>query len=882
MDRRRQHLNILFRRIQPEILLANIRHEKHLEKRHALYLNSHAVSDTCYLHFAREDFPGLSDNELENMHLDMQSLGTDPDTREFSVFRLLPQFANDVLTLQQRMPVCRADKILSWREISFPLGQDLLTTAYLAWHDTQTHSKIDRFDWPPIICTDDKRLQALLQQGIHENHFHLTGSTQIFPLSWMCLMNHPHLIGQYLHDHSVANRMFENLQGSVNYGIQDAQMPWDERLYYAAELRAELFIRLEYGRTAPASVPQQSLRNTWEAFELSLNKLALISEKIDWLRFRRRHQFLQPNGRYACLDYAIPADAPYLGNGCHNRALTGEREFLYRCFSACFTHIFTYEEEDLFYLYLLLKSQFRSELIQVNGRVGFHNFSAYQDRKDDFWGEIPEYCAEAYRIAVLGTMHSGAVTSLEARMGPRPTATGNFNQILQTDQSIVFAQTGDLSAAAAVPAQTADEPYFYVLHFIKRKLQISSADAKPHSAVPRNAGVRKRAKQCAKSLALALSRNDYLCRRIRGIDAASFEIGCRPETFAVEFRFLRGFVPQERPATIMGTQRIYPRLSASYHVGEDFLDIADGLRAIDESIRFLQLTRGDRLGHALALGIDPKQHYALKGNQIVLPKQDHLDNLVWIVYRSIELGIHIPADYRAQLVARAQQLFDEIYGNAPCYSQFSYSMLDYYQTWKLRGDCPELYVTGLFEKPTKSTFELYENFLYIQDNELTHYRMQHKNTQLYHDYHFDWQVKKAGQEIIVVDIDERYQALMRQLQDQMQREVVAHGIAIECNPTSNYLIGTFQRYDQHPILRFNRYSLDQGNLSSSAPQISVSINTDDQGVFDTSLENEYALIAGCLRWQKENGKQKYSDDAIYTYLNHIREMGNLQTFPRAD
>ena len=62
----------------------------------------------------------------------------------------------------------------------------------------------------------------------------------------------------------------------------------------------------------------------------------------------------------------------------------------------------------------------------------------------------------------------------------------------------------------------------------------------------------------------------------------------------------------------------------------------------------------------------------------------------------------------------------------------------------------------------------------------------------------------------------------------------------------------------------------------------VSVNTDDQGIFDTSLENEDALIASCLEKQRnEDGTQKYSSQAILRYLYNLREMGEMQVFPKA-
>lgn len=87
------------------------------------------------------------------------------------------------------------------------------------------------------------------------------------------------------------------------------------------------------------------------------------------------------------------------------------------------------------------------------------------------------------------------------------------------------------------------------------------------------------------------------------------EIGCRPEVFGWVFRVLKNTTEAE--VNPLYGERL-PQLKITYHVGEDFLDVADGLRAIDEAIRFLQLDYGDRLGHALALGVDVRKWYTVK------------------------------------------------------------------------------------------------------------------------------------------------------------------------------------------------------------------------------------------------------------------------------
>jgi len=112
----------------------------------------------------------------------------------------------------------------------------------------------------------------------------------------------------------------------------------------------------------------------------------------------------------------------------------------------------------------------------------------------------------------------------------------------------------------------------------------------------------------------------------------------------------------------------------------------------------------------------------------------------------------------------------------------------------------------------------------------------------------------------------------------MQRVIAQKGIAIETNPSSNALIGTFKRYDKHPILNWYNIGLELGN-EMDIPQIQVSINTDDQGVFATYIENEYAYLALALEKVKdEHGNQKYNKTLIYKWLDNIREMGLRQSF----
>ena len=101
---------------------------------------------------------------------------------------------------------------------------------------------------------------------------------------------------------------------------------------------------------------------------------------------------------------------------------------------------------------------------------------------------------------------------------------------------------------------------------------------------------------------------------INGIDAASSEFDARPEVFAVAFRYLKDHkLKGEFNVLKNKTNIVDNKLFATYHAGEDFFDIVDGLRTIDEAIKFLNLRQGDRIGHALALGLNANDYFKFLG-----------------------------------------------------------------------------------------------------------------------------------------------------------------------------------------------------------------------------------------------------------------------------
>lgn len=206
----------------------------------------------------------------------------------------------------------------------------------------------------------------------------------------------------------------------------------------------------------------------------------------------------------------------------------------------------------------------------------------------------------------------------------------------------------------------------------------------------------------------------------------------------------------------------------------------------------------------------------------------------------------------------------------------------------LRGDDPELYRFNKFDESLYYSMISYKvNSILCQYytqrimkpyhiESLNSIRKNAKAAELYSMYHFDYDVKERGQKTEEVKIGETYIETVNLLQNKMMQEISNLRLCIETNPSSNVLIGPFDWYEQHPLFRF--YPV---NSSTEDTVQFVSVNTDDQGVFDTSLAMEYSLLACALRKAKdENHNLLYNDETIYRYLEMLRENGFSQIFPK--
>jgi len=862
MDIERGSLEVLFKEIPyDKVTVVNL----DTKRQH----DFSTVNQSLYMEYSHSIFAHYTEDERRNNYLYLQQEIKNNIDEKPNIFRFVMNISKRLLTYQAGEIKCKFAEMLRWREISFQLGQDFFTCALLADLDLHIGKITKYFAWLPIIRSDDERLHNILDRGMAENHFHLGGSTKIFELNWICLMN---LIENRMHDFAKIKESLRDHNVDLLYDY-NAKETFYMKCQKAALYRIYLFMLLKED-----TYMKKKLREIDEEIQNGVPINLKTTDIQDIIELGKRKYGAKVDDKYI-LDYALEKDMIDINNN-ECRLLAGERRFLYECYKACVTDIFNFKQKNIFYMYLILRTFFRSELIQVNRQVGFANFKKYQDRKEYFIeGEVP-YEKELVRLALNASMQKQKIVSLEARICPSNKSSGLYEKVAYFNK--IAHIEAEKAASSDIIAQMRGEKVekekekknlIYVLHFPKSEMEEFCY------GLPRNYKVRNRTYIQTKAIVALLEKGTIINHQIRGIDACSSENACRPEVFAQYYRYLTDiiFATDSDLQQILGKRCSYANLHATYHVGEDFLDIVDGLRAIDEAILFCGLRRGSRIGHGLALGVDTYQYYKYKAFKLVLPKQDLLDDIVWMLVKIDETGCNIESRLKCELETKYYSLFHEIYGtNMKEEGGVSYS--DYYNSWQLRGDYPSNYRINANDFLKKmnaiqiSRIARYE-FNSKVSNEI---RKVKKYSELYFLYHYSEEVRTIGKQKTDFKVDCRYAGVVKELQDKMIQQLVSQGIGIETNPSSNFLIGTIQKYEEHPIVRFNSRKLNKMMPNMS---LNVSINTDDQGVFDTLLENEYALMALALKKAKDKEQRLlYDVEDIYEWIDYVRKMGIEQVF----
>lgn len=810
------------------------------------------------------------------MHMDEKNAAqgyTDiPDTTNipfiYRPFLLVRHMAEELLEQDAETlhPVVKFEELLRWKDVTLFLGEDLLTTAYIAQKDITTEHRRQTtvFDWPDYINHNNQELNDVLQKGMTDLHSHYNAAADIFNLNWITLTNS---LSQL--DKNIKKIAF-NQDVTLSTADTNALYSYKRMCIAATFLRVQFFKALnglyytgkpQHGESYPLQCdnPWLKLKCAKAILEDDFTAERIKSEIKSEISVLRAQALCGSNGRV--LDYAIMPGTDLSDKNKENAELVfhGERKLMYQFFH----RFYAFDKQiwaaaPYFYLYLVLKTRIRKEFVQINQLKGFENFETYQDRKDLFIEEDAPI-ADLFDSIVLQTTMRYTNDRLEARITPGALKDMKKGSRLRAQ---IYAM-GVFSKKQVIPAPK--EHLSLVVHFIKANY---SKAEKAHDLYlnnrqdyPRYAQYRTELKEYINIVLSAYAEQKKHPNNIQivGIDAASTEMFCRPEVFGHIFRYARkkGLSHQ------------------TYHVGEDFFDIVDGLRAIDEAIMFLGLDSYCRIGHGLAMGIDAKQYYSKRRYRMIAPKQYVLDNCVWLCMTASKEDVEIPNSLETEMNRLARQLYKEI-----GYNNFlAFDMQTYWNSMLLRGDepCKASEESG-HDLWTKAHMTDWQQTAEV-DNKMVNIARQDKDAcRLYQLYHYDHPIKAEGEKRYQGTYPTSIAEVVDKLQEKMRRKVDAKQIAIETNPTSNLKIGFVDNYCDHPLL--TKFDPIEEQNNPYYPLLKASVNTDDRGVFATTLYNELSLLALGMIKQKnpDTGEALYGTRQVMDYIDHLRQAAEQQRF----
>lgn len=611
-------------------------------------------------------------------------------------------------------------------------------------------SSHDATKQPTWLWKSPLPLEPKLTHQAVDIHFHVSSSYDAFDIAWIMWMNHKDAGLTKWHD----------VAAIIRYALFRVLIREDEQA-------------------------REDLKGIFHRNQLFRDQVNTVYEEVNDILSPSINQENEKRWDYALSSLTLTRDmysSPYV-------LLCGEK----RLHELFFRQLITKKNNETtnvlcpyFYLYHVVKNYLRKDAILNNGLVGLKNFQML--KKGQNLASVQVVC-ERYALMTANDDE----TSVEARVGY-----GSINGS-KLDEGELFCQSIKermlyplnlplLRQPNSLPISSKQESVetTYVL-------SISKTDITTKEKLLKDMGGIKNLLHLYLSNFYQNTTLDIACV---GVDFAGSDTKCHPFVFQNIVKFIRD----------AGCDNL------TYHAGEDFYDLMDGIRTIDEVLNFLEWNKNNRLGHCLSLFTDVDDYYQSRHLNMVMPQGMLLDNLVWLMHAAKEQNVDLKPETEVYIEKKIKNLYRSIYGRV--------TGNDFYQL--------------LFTNPGDFSSKRYDSTVLGRYN---------KNVV--------WQMPK----------DPTILQVLKEKQRMLCERLHTEGIHIETCPTSNMLIGFFERYDQTPSAQLIGNSM------------SASINTDIKGSVGTSLSNEYAIVRRALL---KSGKTEAEVDA---YLKKMADESIGHRFP---
>ena len=169
MDVIEKNLNIVFLEMLPERVLQSISDSIYFgTKKDGVAANN--ITLDSYTQYARVHWKDFSDDEHEMLFDNMQGMMKDspcigyPETT--SVFWVLVDCGKRYLVRKSDILMCQFAEIANWNRVYHNIGQDLVTTAFVAYENLRRNVETCDFSWNAVLRSDNGELNNMLAKGM--------------------------------------------------------------------------------------------------------------------------------------------------------------------------------------------------------------------------------------------------------------------------------------------------------------------------------------------------------------------------------------------------------------------------------------------------------------------------------------------------------------------------------------------------------------------------------------------------------------------------------------------------------------------------------------------------------------------------------------------
>jgi adenosine deaminase len=755
-------------------------------------------------------------------------------------------------------------KIVLWNSMNRMFTTDLLVMQYLL--DNRMEDEHYLLGYHSLVDIQDLQLEQVLSQGVAETHIHMNAGGD-FIVIWQDLMS------------------LSTDKNSERYKKKEKIQDWDKVIgkNFGLKIYIKAIAILRILLANFLKIKDNLIEYTTFELYYQENHFGLSETLDDFIKsLYKGNELKEYNFSYEYIydtikehlqirdEVIIPPETPWSQYLAKKDILNGiidmegdfttvENVFLFRAIKYMRLNEGDSYFSKLFWQYIRVKNEVFQLKIQGNAIQGLDNFKQYYNRSTD----LSYQNKDSLGLILHTQLNNYNIKKIELRIGmPKDNKNKNNKERIRknliSNLKIFFNAYKDI--AKELIEQHREVPSIgLVYHFIKRPDPTGIEKCWIENETGESLDLYFKSVQEAYKAQLSVLNKlreevDGLADYIVGIDAASGENDTEPWVFAPLYETARNsdthkLVYKTRP------HRRIRNLGFTFHAGEDFRHILTGLRRIDEAIKQFKFHAGDRIGHAIALGIDVRK-WSFGNKVVILPRIEYLENLLWIwgLHKDGNLLNNLDIAYLEQkILTQAEKIYINMTG------------ITVFNLWKAYES--KFKVFRKDEKYEYQTLKKRQNELFCKNISNEH-TITWTEEKLVHAQHCKCYLKGMLKPI-QVEVTEDDVKIIEYIQNIVAKNISREGIVVEVNPTSNTSIGQVENIFEHYVGNLNKHGLSDTKVENG---IMVTINTDDPSVFNTSINSEFAYIFYSL---KEKG---HAREDILNWIDKVRRNGLNSSF----